>query len=202
MRSFYRIGLRARLYRHRLHNLKRLHFPTGRLLSVKSPDARAFYEHEARRSGRSVRQLDRQIDSQFYERIALSKNKAAMLEKGEKSEPRDLVTAEGAIKDPFALEFLGLKDEHSESDLEDARIQHLTDFLLELGDDFAFLGRERRLRIDYNWFRLDLVFFHRRLRCLLIIDLKVGKFSYADAGQIYILTRRRRAQSSPVCTAW
>ena len=149
-----------------------------RLLSVKNPDARAFYETEAHRSGWSVRQLDRQIGSQFYERIALSRNKAAMLEKAEKSEVTDLVTPEEAIKDPFVLEFLDLKDEYSESDLEDALIQHLTDFLLELGDDFAFLGRQRRLRIDDRWFRIDLIFFHRRLRCLVIIDLKVGKFSY------------------------
>jgi predicted nuclease of restriction endonuclease-like (RecB) superfamily len=157
-----------------------------RLLSVKNPDARTFYETEALRSGWSVRQLDRQIGSQFYERIALSQNKAAMLEKTEASEPSDLVTPEEAIKDPFVLEFLDLKDEYSESDLENALIQRLTDFLLELGDDFAFLGRQRRLRIDDTWFRIDLVFFHRRLRSLLIVDLKVGKFSYADAGQMHL----------------
>ena len=157
-----------------------------RLLSVKSQEARIFYETEALRSGWSIRQLDRQIGSQFYERLALSKNKAAMLEKAENSEPGDLVTPEAAIKDPFVLEFLDLKDEYSESDLEEALIQHLTDFLLELGDDFAFLARQRRLRIDDNWFRIDLVFFHRRLRCLVVIDLKVGKFSYADAGQMHL----------------
>ena len=157
-----------------------------RLLSVKSEEARNFYESEALRSGWSVRQLDRQISSQFYERIALSKNKAAMLEKGETAEPSDAITPEEAIKDPFILEFLDLKDEYSESDLEEALIQHLTDFLLELGDDFAFLARQRRLRIDDNWFRVDLIFFHRRLRCLLIADLKVGKFSYADAGQMHL----------------
>jgi predicted nuclease of restriction endonuclease-like (RecB) superfamily len=157
-----------------------------RLLSLKNPEARTFYETEAFRSGWSVRQLDRQIGSQFYERIALSRNKAAMLEKAENSEPSDLVTPEEAIKDPFVLEFLGLKDEYSESDLEQAFIQHLTDFLLELGDDFAFLGRQRRLRIDDTWFRIDLIFFHRRLRCMVIIDLKVDKFSYADAGQMHL----------------
>ncbi len=148
-----------------------------RLLSVKNPDARTFYEAEALRSGWSVRQLDRQISSQFYERIALSQNKAAMLEKAENSEPSHLVTPEEAIKDPFVLEFLDLKDEYSESDLEDALIQRLTDFLLELGDDFAFLGRQRRLRIDDTWFRIDLIFFHRRLHGMVKIDLKVGKFS-------------------------
>jgi predicted nuclease of restriction endonuclease-like (RecB) superfamily len=157
-----------------------------RLISVKNPEARTFYETEALRSGWSIRQLDRQIGSQFYERMALSQNKAAMLEKAENSEPGDLVTPEEAIKDPFVLEFLDLKDEYSESDLEEALIQHLLDFLLELGDDFAFIGRQRRLRIDDNWFRIDLVFFHRRLRGLVIADLKVGKFSYADAGQMHL----------------
>ena len=157
-----------------------------RLLSVKNEAARAFYETEALRCGWSVRQLDRQIGSQFYERIALSKNKAAMLKKAEKAEPHDLISPEEAIKDPFVLEFLALKDEYSESDLEDALIQRLADFLLELGDDFTFLGRQRRLRIDDNWFRVDLVFFHRRLRCLVIIDLKAGRFSYADAGQMHL----------------
>ncbi len=109
-----------------------------------------------------------------------------ILQTAEKREPNDLVTPEEAIKDPFVLEFLNLKDEYSESDLEQALIQHLTDFLLELGDDFAFLGRQRRLRIDDNWFRIDLIFFHRRLRCLVIVDVKVGKFSYADAGQMHL----------------
>lgn len=157
-----------------------------RLLSVKNPEARTFYESEALRAGWSVRQLDRQIGSQFYERIALSKNKAAMLEKAQPPESSDAITPEEAIKDPFVLEFLDLKDEYSESDLEEALIRHLADFLLELGDDFAFVGRQRRLRLDDNWFRVDLVFFHRRLRCLLLADLKIGKFSYADAGQMHM----------------
>jgi predicted nuclease of restriction endonuclease-like (RecB) superfamily len=157
-----------------------------RLLAVRNLDARAFYETEALRSGWTVRQLDRQISTQLYERMALSQNKAAMLEKAETAEPGDSITPEEAIKDPFVLEFLDLKDEYSESELEEALIQHLTDFLLELGDDFAFLGRQRRLRIDDNWFRIDLIFFHRRLRCLIIIDLKVGKFSYTDAGQMHL----------------
>lgn len=157
-----------------------------RLLSVKNPQARAFYETETLRCGWSVRQLDRQVNSQFYERTALSHNKAGMLEKGEVAEPGDAITPEQAIKDPFVLEFLNLKDEYSESDLEDALIQHLADFLLELGDDFAFVGRQRRLRLDDTWFRVDLLFFHRRLKCLLIIDLKIGKFSHADAGQMHL----------------
>lgn len=157
-----------------------------RLLSVKNPQARAFYETETLRCGWSVRQLDRQVSSQYYERAALSHNKLAMLKRGEATEPDDNVTPEQAVKDPFVLEFLNLKDEYSESDLEDGLIRHLSDFLLELGDDFAFVGRQRRLRLDDSWFRVDLLFFHRRLKCLLVIDLKIGKFSYADAGQMHL----------------
>lgn len=157
-----------------------------RLLAVKNEQARAFYETEALRCGWSVRQLDRQINSQFYERIALSHNKVAMLEKARQVEPTDNLTPEAAIKDPFVLEFLNLKDEYSESDLEDALIRHLADFLLELGDDFAFVGRQRRLRLDDTWFRIDLLFFHRLLKCLVVIDLKIGKFSYTDAGQMHL----------------
>lgn len=153
-----------------------------RLLSVKNPEARAFYEKETLRNGWSVRQLDRQITSQFYERTLLSHDKSAMLQQAAPTVAE--VTPEQAICDPFILEFLDLKDEYSESDLEEALINHLMDFMLELGDDFAFVGRQRRLRIDDSWFRIDLLFFHRRLRCLLIVDLKVGKFSYADAGQM------------------
>jgi predicted nuclease of restriction endonuclease-like (RecB) superfamily len=155
-----------------------------RLLSVKNEMARRFYEAESLRCGWSVRQLDRQVNSQFYERVLLSRNKAAMLQKAEQSD--DIVTPEQALKDPFVLEFLNLKDEYSESELEEALIHHLADFLMELGDDFAFVGRQRRLRLDDNWFRIDLLFFHRQLKCLIIIDLKVGKFSYADAGQMHM----------------
>jgi predicted nuclease of restriction endonuclease-like (RecB) superfamily len=151
-----------------------------------SSEARTFYEAEALRGGWTVRQLARQIDSQFYERTALSRNKAAMLKKGAVPKPEDAVTPEEEIKDPFVLEFLGLKDEYSESDLEEALIQQLESFLLELGSDFAFIGRQRRLRIGDEWYRVDLLFFHRRLRCLLIIDLKLGRFTHADAGQMHL----------------
>ena len=157
-----------------------------RLLSLKGKQARAFYEEEALRGGWSVRQLDRQINSQFYERTALSKNKAAMLKKGVKARPGEAVTPEEQIKDPYVLEFLDLKDEYSESDLEEALILHLEHFLLELGGDFTFVGRQKRLRIGDEWYRVDLIFFHRRLRCLVIIDLKRGKFTHADAGQMHM----------------
>ena len=133
-----------------------------------------------------MRQLQRQIDSQFYERTALSRNKAAMLAKGAKPRPEDAVSADDEIRHPLVLEFLNLRDEYSETDLEAALIRHLEIFLLELGNDFAFIGRQRRLRIDDEWYRVDLLFFHRRLRCLVIFDLKLGRFTHADAGQMHV----------------
>lgn len=152
----------------------------------RSPEALDFYHTEALRGGWTVRQLRRQIDSQFYERTALSRDKEAMLKKGSLAKPGDELTADEEIKDPLVLEFLGLKDEYSETELEAGLILHLENFLLELGNDFAFIGRQRRMRIDDEWFRVDLLFFHRKLRCLVIIDLKLGKFTHADAGQMHL----------------
>lgn len=156
------------------------------LLRVKDHGARDFYEREALAGGWTIRQLRRQIGTQFFERAALSKDKARVLKKGEQPVSTDLVSPTEEIRDPLVLEFLELKDEYSESDLEEALIQSLQDFLLELGSDFAFVGRQKRLRIDDTWFRVDLVFFHRALRCLVIIDLKLGEFSHADAGQMNV----------------
>jgi predicted nuclease of restriction endonuclease-like (RecB) superfamily len=164
-----------------------------RLLAIKDDGARSFYEKEALRGGWTVRQLARQIDTQFYERTMLSRNKAAMLAKGQRAAPSDAMTPEEHLKDPFMLEFLGLKDEYSESDLEEALIRELESFLLELGGDFTFVGRQRRLRIGDQWFRIDLLFFHRRLRCLIVIDLKLGAFTHADAGQMHLYLNYARA---------
>ena len=155
-----------------------------RLLRLRSGYAVEFYHTEAVRGGWTVKQLERQINSQFYERIALSQNKAGMLVKGQRQLPEDKVTADDEIRSPFLLEFLGLKDEYSESDLEEALILHLEKFLLELGNDFAFVGRQRRLRIGHEWYRVDLLLFHRLLRCLVIIDLKIGPLGHADIGQM------------------
>jgi hypothetical protein len=102
------------------------------------------------------------------------------------------LTPEQEIKDPFVLEFLGLKDEYSENALEEALIHRLEEFLLELGNDFAFLARQRRLRVGDDWYRIDLLFFHRRLRCLVIIDLKIGKFTHADAGRMNLYLNHAR----------
>ena len=155
-----------------------------RLLSVNNRQARTFYEKEVLRGGWSVRQLDRQIATQFFERTQLSRNKAALLRRAQPADPTEQLTPEQEIKDPFILEFLGLKDEYSENALEEALIHRLQEFLLELGSEFAFLARQRRLRVGDDWYRIDLLFFHRRLRCLVIIDLKIGKFTHADAGQM------------------
>ena len=156
-----------------------------RLLSVTNEHAREFYETEALRGGWSVRQFARQINSQFYERTALSKNKVSMLTTGRQRHPEDLVRPEEEIKDPFVLEFLDLKDEYSESGLEEALIGHLETFLLELGGDFCFMGSQKCLRVGNQWYRVDLLFFHRLLRCLVVIDLKISSLTHANAGQMH-----------------
>ncbi len=167
------------------------HFPLPwsayvRLLAVRDSEARNFYQAEALQGGWTVRQLGRQIDSLFYERTALSRNKAAVLTKGRRRKADDTNDPESAIKDPFVLEFLGLRDEYNESDLEEALVVHLERFLLELGSGFTFIGRQRRLRVGDQWFRIDLLLYHRQLRCLVVIDLKTGRFTHADAGQMHL----------------
>ena len=156
-----------------------------RLLSIKNTQARDFYEAEALRGEWSIPQLNRQINSQSYERTALSKDKVAILAREGKPRPEDVVLPEDEIKDPFVFEFLDLEDEYSESDLEEALIRHLATFLLELGDDFCFIGRQKPLRVDHRWCRVDLLFFHRRLRSLVVVDLKIGRFTHADVGQMH-----------------
>jgi predicted nuclease of restriction endonuclease-like (RecB) superfamily len=155
-----------------------------RLLSVEKPEARQFYETESLRGGWSVRQLDRQVGTLFYERTALSKHKAKLLTSGAKARPEDAVSVEEEIKSPYVLEFLNLRDDYAESDLEDALVRHLEAFLLELGNDFTFVARQKRIRVGKEWYRIDLLLFHRRMRCLFIIDLKLGRFTHVDAGQM------------------
>jgi predicted nuclease of restriction endonuclease-like (RecB) superfamily len=155
-----------------------------RLLSVDKPQARAFYESEAIRGGWSVRQLDRQISTQFFERTAHSKRQAVVLARGQQARPEDAVSLEDEVRNPYLLEFLNLKDEYSESELEETLVRHLEAFLLELGAGFTFVARQKRIRVGDEWYRIDLLLFHRRLRCLVVIDLKIGKFTHADAGQM------------------
>ena len=121
--------------------------------------------------------MDRQIATKAYQRLRGKPGNSVA-----SSSPGGL-NPEEHIRDPFVLEFLNLKDEYSESDLEQALILELERFLLELGNDFAFVARQKRLRIGTEWYRIDLLFFHRRLRSLLIVELKVGKFTQADAAK-------------------
>ena len=149
------------------------------LLSLDNAEARTFYETEALRGGWSYRQLHRQIATRYFERTALKKKIPTP-----KLPPEGPASVEEEVKDPYVLEFLGLKDEYSENDMEDALIHHLESFLLELGGDFAFVARQRNCRIGDEWYRVDLLLFHRRLRCLIVIDLKLDGFTARDVGQV------------------
>ena len=152
------------------------------LMRIEESFKREFYEAECIRGNWSVRQLDRQIQSLLYERTALSKRKLAVIAKAH--EKPIVLQPEDEIKDPYILEFLGLKDEYSESHLEEALIKHLENFLLELGVGFTFVARQKRITLEGSHFRLDLLFYHRVLRCLVAIDLKIGELTPAYAGQI------------------
>jgi len=148
------------------------------------PLARAFYEVQALAHRWSVRELKRQRDSMLFERIGLSRDREAVLALA--NEGRLLDTATANVRDPYVLEFLGLPEQraYSEADLESALLDHLQEFLLELGGDFAFLGRQYRITVGGRHHFIDLLFFHRRLRCLVAIDLKIGAFGHEDAGQM------------------
>lgn len=122
-----------------------------------------------------------------------------MLARGQQAQPEDAVSLEDEVRDPYLLEFLNLKDEYSESELEEALIRHLEWFLLEMGSGFAFVARQKRIRIGDEWYRMDLLLFHRRLKCLVVIDLKIGKFTHADAGQmnLYLNYAREHMMMEP-----
>lgn len=151
-------------------------------MRLDEPFKREFYEAECIRGNWSVRQLDRQIQSMLYERTALSKKKLTVISRAH--EKPLTIKPEDEIKDPYILEFLGLKDEYSESQLEEALIKHLEHFLLELGIGFTFVARQKRIALEGSHYRLDLLFYHRVLKCLVAIDLKIGEFTHADAGQM------------------
>ncbi len=154
------------------------------LLRIEDPWKRAFYENECLKSQWSVRQLQRQIESLLYERTGLSTNKKAVIERARKQEPRESI--EDLIRDPYILEFAGLADRpaYSENDLEMALLDHLQRFLLELGNGFCFEARQFRITTGNRHHRVDLVFYHRLLRCHVLIDLKIRAFKHEDAGQM------------------
>ncbi len=154
------------------------------LLKIDDPLKRLFYEVEGIKGHWSVRELKRQINSATYERIGLSQSKKEMIDSI--NSKREVLLPEQIIKDPYILEFTGLesKVKYSENDLEEALLNHLQDFLLELGNGFCFEARQKRISIENEHDRIDLVFYHRILKCHVLIDLKIREFSYADVGQM------------------
>jgi predicted nuclease of restriction endonuclease-like (RecB) superfamily len=153
-------------------------------INIDNQSKRLFYETETIKNLWSVRQLERQINSQLYERLLLSSNPEDVLSVA-RSEKHP-VNAKDIIKDPMVLEFLGLKPEASyyEKDLESKIITHLQDFLLELGNGFAFMARQKRIHLDGDDFFIDLVLYNRLLQCFVIIEIKTGKITHQDIGQL------------------
>lgn len=154
------------------------------LLRVENEQARAWYVKEAVSEQWSSRQLDRQISTLYYERLLSSKEIAPVAQ--EATEKLAEVTAERFIKDPYVLEFLDLKNYPAlrETDLEQALIDNLQEFLLELGTGFCFVARQKLMRYEDEDFYLDLVFYHSVLKCYVLVDLKIGKLTHADVGQM------------------
>lgn len=154
------------------------------LIKVENERARQYYLNEAVNCQWSTRQLERQINSFSYERLLVSKNKNVSLK--EERETNLQQHPEDIIRDPYVLEFLGLnQDEHFvESELEQALITHLQKFLLELGDGFSFVSRQKRITFDGRHFYIDLVFYHYVLKCFVLIDLKIGDLTHQDLGQM------------------
>lgn len=155
-----------------------------KLMRIEDIDERSFYEIESLKNNWSVRELQRQFDSALYIRLALSRNKDKVKELSEKGlileKPKD------AIKDPYILEFIGLPEhsKYSETELEHEIIDKLEHFLLELGNGFTFVARQKRISFDDKHFRIDLVFYNRILKCFVLIDLKIGEIKHQDLGQM------------------
>ena len=154
------------------------------LLSQNDPLRQKFYFEQAGTQRWSVRELQRQIEGTLFERVALSRSTRKLVALEKKKGLPEVVRYEDIFKDPYLLDFLGLKGAYSEKDLEAAIIRNLEQFLEELGSDFCFIGRQYPMRIDDVDYFLDLLFFHRGLKCLVAIDLKLGTFSAADKGQM------------------
>jgi predicted nuclease of restriction endonuclease-like (RecB) superfamily len=156
------------------------------LMRVSRSEARKFYEIESIKNHWSSRELERQIDSLLFDRLAKSKDKRGLMRLLYKGQ--ELTNSEDVIKDPVVLEFLGLPESHQlvESKLEEALINNLQNFLLELGKGFAFVGRQKRLTFDGNHFYADLVFYHTILKCYIIIDIKTRALTHADLGQMLL----------------
>ena len=155
-----------------------------KLMRIADLNERNFYEIEAIKNNWSLRELQRQYDSALYTRLALSKNKKEVISLGQKGQI--IEKNKDLIKDPYILEFLGLPDKsfYSESDLEQKLIDKLEHFLLELGNGFTFVARQKRITFDERHFKVDLVFYNRILKCFVLIDLKIGELKHQDIGQM------------------
>jgi predicted nuclease of restriction endonuclease-like (RecB) superfamily len=155
-----------------------------KLMRIANLEERSFYEIECATNNWSLKELQRQFDSALYERLVLSRDKEGIRQLAAQGQivekPTDI------LKDPYILEFLDLPEHHqySEGEMETAIIDKLEHFLLELGKGFTFVGRQMRLTFDEQHFRVDLVFYNRLLRCFVIIDLKIGKLTHQDLGQM------------------
>lgn len=161
------------------------------IIRLKDESARAWYMEESVKSSWSVRALERQIGTQYYERLLSSRDKVSVeLEAKEKTSSLALVPKD-IIKDPYVLEFLDLKQNNSfyESELESALIEKIQEFLLELGRGFAFVDRQKRIKTEHSDFYIDLVFYNYILKCFVVIDLKRGKLTHQDIGQIDMYVR-------------
>jgi len=154
------------------------------LLSIEDNLARSFYEKECIVSHWSTRELERQLNSALFERIALSKDKKGVLKLASKGQR--IEKPEDAIKDPYILEFLGIPENYhySEKHLEQKIIDNMQNFLLELGKGFSFVARQYRISLNNKHFYIDLVFYHRILKCFVLIDLKIGMINHQDIGQM------------------
>ena len=182
MRQFYTTYPKLHALRAESGLLSWTHYRT--LISVDDADARKFYEIETLKNNWSSRELDRQINSLLFERLSLSRNKNKVLELSHKGQV--IEKPEDAIKNPYILEFLGIpeKSYYVEKQLEQKLIDHLHDFVLELGKGFTFVARQKRITIDNEHYYIDLVFYHRILKCLILVDLKVGGLDHKDVGQM------------------
>lgn len=154
------------------------------LIQIADKDKREYYELESAANNWTARELERQIHSQLYERLLLSNDKEAVLAVARRE--RLPQSPQEIVKDPMVLEFLGLerRAHYYESDLENALIDHLQEFLLELGNGFTFVARQKRLLLEDDEFFADLVFYNRLMRCFVVIELKTGKVSHQDLGQL------------------
>jgi len=156
------------------------------LMKIKNKSIRSFYEIETQKCRWRSRELQRQISAQLFERVSKNKSPEALLHLVKKG--IEIESPEDAIRDPLILEFLNLPESNKlvESNLEEALITHLQEFLLELGKGFAFIGRQQRLTLDGDHYYVDLVFYHTKLKCYVVVDLKTEKLSHADLGQMQL----------------